>query len=45
MDDVSLAVKMMDEFPKGLTLLLNDAGQIPRNSRSLTGSAKVTDEL
>jgi hypothetical protein len=31
-DDVSLVAKSMDELPEGLSILLDDAGQIPVDS-------------
>jgi hypothetical protein len=36
---------MLDEFLKGLTLLLHDVGQVPLNPWSLIGGSKVTEEL
>jgi hypothetical protein len=36
---------MLDEFPKGLSLLLDDIGQLPFNFGSLIDGPKVADEL
>jgi hypothetical protein len=45
MDDIPLVAETLDEFLKGLFLLLDDVGKIPSDSWSLTGSPKVADVM
>jgi hypothetical protein len=36
---------MLDEFPKGFSLLLHDVGQVSLDSWSLTCGSEVADEM
>jgi hypothetical protein len=44
-DDGPFVTEMLDEFPKGLSLLLHDVSQVPVDSWSLEGGSKVVDKL
>jgi hypothetical protein len=44
-DNVHFVAKMLDEFLKGLSLLLQDVSQVPIDSWSLIGGPNVASEL